>query len=105
MTGFVTSLQYIVQILFATPAGKLLARRSYHLGMHLGAAALLSGAIVGACAAWFQMLPILLLSRLLSGLGLILWSLSRQSLIAAAVPRTSRGRVQNLTSGLTRWGS
>jgi len=108
-TGVAVSLQSLVQAACAVPVGKLLARISCRKGLYLGGSALICAALVGftsGCVATYSLaVTLLFASRILVGIGLSLWTLSRQTLLSSVCSSSVRGRVSALSAGVGRWGA
>lgn len=97
--GLVLALTGVGQVGGSIPSGVLHGVIGTRFTMMLGASVLVVAGIVGYMSAGMASLG---LACLLRGLGLSLWSLARQSLIAGWVPVTSRGRVMSMTGGVGR---
>ena len=94
--GLVLALTGVGQVGASIPSGMLHGLIGTRLAMMLGVTLIGVAGLVGYCSN--SMLP-LGLYALLRGIGLSLWSLSRQSLIAGWVPVASRGRAMSLMGG------
>ncbi len=99
LIGLVVAARYIGTMIFDVPAGILVGRIGLRKTMTAGVL------LFGVAALWAGMSPnfsSLMAARLLAGASYALWSISRHSYIAAAVPMDVRGRALALFGGLSR---
>ena len=99
LIGLVIAARYIGTMIFDVPAGILVGRIGLRKTMTAGVL------LFGIAAIWAGMSPnfsSLMAARLLAGASYALWSISRHSYIAAAVPMDVRGRALALFGGLSR---
>ncbi|MDE0591742.1 MAG: MFS transporter [Dehalococcoidia bacterium] len=99
LVGLVIAARYIGTMIFDVPAGILVGR----LGLRK---TMIAGVILfGISAVWAGLSPnfsSLMASRMLAGASFALWSISRHSYIATAVPMDVRGRALSLFGGISR---
>ena len=101
LVGLLVAVRYLGISLFDIPAGLIMMRIGVNRAMLLGIAvivlssglAILSGEII-----------LLMFSRVIEGIGISLWLVSRQSYIALTVPNKSIGRSSSIFGGLFRIG-
>ena len=99
LIGLVIAARYIGTMIFDVPAGILVGRIGLRKTMTAGVL------LFGIAALWAGLSPnfsSLMAARLLAGASYALWSISRHSYIAAAVPMDVRGRALALFGGLSR---
>ncbi len=99
LIGLVVAARYIGTMIFDVPAGILVGRIGLRKTMTAGVL------LFGVAALWAGMSPnfsSLMAARLLAGASYALWSISRHSYIAAAVPMDVRGRALAVFGGLSR---
>ncbi len=99
LIGLVIAARYIGTMIFDVPAGILVGRIGLRKTMTAGVL------LFGVAALWAGMSPnfsSLMAARLLAGASYALWSISRHSYIAAAVPMDVRGRALAVFGGLSR---
>ena len=99
LIGLVVAARYIGTMIFDVPAGILVGRIGLRKTMTAGVL------LFGIAAIWAGMSPnfsSLMAARLLAGASYALWSISRHSYIAAAVPMDVRGRALAVFGGLSR---
>ena len=99
LIGLVIAARYIGTMIFDVPAGILVGRIGLRKTMTAGVL------LFGIAAIWAGMSPnfsSLMAARLLAGASYALWSISRHSYIAAAVPMDVRGRALAVFGGLSR---
>ncbi|GIT58253.1 MAG: hypothetical protein Ct9H300mP19_02010 [Dehalococcoidia bacterium] len=99
LIGLVIAARYIGTMIFDVPAGILVGRIGLRKTMVAGVL------LFGIAAIWAGMSPnfsSLMAARLLAGASYALWSISRHSYIASAVPMDVRGRALALFGGLSR---
>ena len=99
LIGLVIAARYIGTMIFDVPAGILVGRIGLRKTMTAGIL------LFGIAAIWAGMSPnfsSLMAARLLAGASYALWSISRHSYIAAAVPMDVRGRALAVFGGLSR---
>ena len=99
LIGLVVAARYIGTMIFDVPAGILVGRIGLRKTMTAGVL------LFGVAAIWAGMSPnfsSLMAARLLAGASYALWSISRHSYIAAAVPMDVRGRALAVFGGLSR---
>ena len=99
LIGLVIAARYIGTMIFDVPAGILVGRIGLRKTMTAGVLLFVIAAI------WAGMSPnfsSLMAARLLAGASYALWSISRHSYIAAAVPMDVRGRALAVFGGLSR---
>ncbi len=99
LIGVVIAARHIGTMIFDVPAGILVTR----LGLRR---TMLAGVVLfGVAAIWAGLspnMPSLIAARLLTGVSFALWSISRHTYIAAAVPMDVRGRALSLFGGISR---
>lgn len=99
LIGVVIAARHIGTMIFDVPAGILVTR----LGLRR---TMLGGVILfGIAAVWAGISPnvtSLIAARLLAGVSFALWSISRHTYIASAVPIDVRGRALSLFGGISR---
>ncbi|NQW20818.1 MAG: MFS transporter [Chloroflexi bacterium] len=99
LVGIVIAARHIGTMIFDVPAGILVTR----LGLRR---TMIAGVILfGVAAVWAGLSPnvtSLIAARLLTGASFALWSISRHTYIAAAVPIDVRGRALSLFGGISR---
>ena len=99
LIGVVIAARHIGTMIFDVPAGILVTR----LGLRR---TMLGGVILfGIAAVWAGVSPnvtSLIAARLLAGVSFALWSISRHTYIASAVPIDVRGRALSLFGGISR---
>lgn len=99
LVGVVVAARYLGTMIFDVPAGILVTR----FGMRR---TMISGIVLfGLAAVWAGLSPnltSLLAARILAGISFALWSISRHSYIASAVPMDVRGRALSLFGGISR---
>ena len=81
------------------PAGVLLSHRSTRTVMLAGGAAVAGSTLLLAVT---DLVPLLVLLRVVAGCGTASWMLSRQTYLVAVVPPFTRGRAMSLFGGLVR---
>ena len=99
LIGLVIAARYIGTMIFDVPAGILVGRIGLRKTMTAGVL------LFAIAAIWAGMSPnfsSLMAARLLAGASYALWSISRHSYIAAAVPMDVRGRALAVFGGLSR---
>jgi len=99
MVGLVISARHIGTMIFDVPAGVLVTRLGLKRTMIAGVV------LFGIASVWAGLSPSfasLMAARLLAGVSFALWSISRHSYIAGAVPIEVRGRALSLFGGISR---
>jgi MFS family permease len=99
LIGIVIAARHIGTMIFDVPAGIMVTRMGLRRTMTLGVI-LFGGAAVWA--GFSQDLTSLIAARMLAGISFALWSISRHTYIAAAVPMDVRGRALSLFGGISR---
>jgi MFS family permease len=102
LIGFVVAAAGLGTLIFDVPAGLVLGRLGRRPAMLLGAG-------LAACttlgAGLTGHIGILILLRLIEGIGTALWGISRHAYITDVVPPAQRGRSISLFGGINRAGS
>ncbi|MDA1279485.1 MAG: MFS transporter [Chloroflexi bacterium] len=99
LVGLVIAARHIGTMAFDVPAGILVSRLGLRRTMTAGVI------LFGIAAVWAGLSPnitSLLTARILAGISFALWSISRHSYIATAVPYDVRGRALSLFGGISR---
>lgn len=99
LVGLVIAARHIGTMIFDVPAGIMVTRMGLRRTMTLGVI------LFGISAIWAGLSPnftSLLAARILAGASFALWSISRHSYIATAVPMDVRGRALSLFGGISR---
>jgi MFS family permease len=99
LVGLVIAARYIGTMIFDVPAGILVGRLGLRRTMTAGVI------LFGLSAIWAGLSPnfgSLMAARLLAGASFALWSISRHSYLASAVPTDVRGRALSLFGGISR---
>jgi MFS family permease len=100
--GAALSLRALASLVMQVPAARFIAGRGSRKAMFAGGAASALAAILTAGASSTKSFVMLQLSLLASGLGAALWEVSRQQLMAAAIPPHVRGKAVALFGGVVR---
>lgn len=102
LIGFIVAAAGIGTLLADVPTGIILGRMGRRPAMLLGAGAVaVSTLLVGL----FASVPLLILLRLVSGVGTALWGISRHAYITDVTPPAQRGRSIAVFGGINRIGS
>jgi len=99
LIGVVIAARHIGTMIFDVPAGVLVTRMGLRRTMIAGVI------LFGVSAVWAGLSPniiSLIAARILTGVSFALWSISRHTYIAAAVPMDVRGRALSLFGGISR---
>jgi MFS family permease len=99
LVGVVIAARHIGTMVFDVPAGVLVTRMGMRKTMIAGVV------LFGVGAIWAGLSPnitSLIAARVLTGVSFALWSISRHTYIAAAVPIDVRGRALSLFGGISR---
>ncbi|HIF71956.1 MAG TPA: MFS transporter [Dehalococcoidia bacterium] len=99
LIGIVIAARHIGTMIFDVPAGILVTRMGLRRTMTAGVV------LFGVAAVWAGISPnvtSLIAARVLTGISFALWSISRHTYIAAAVPMDVRGRALSLFGGISR---
>jgi MFS family permease len=99
LIGIVIAARHIGTMIFDVPAGILVTRMGLRRTMTAGVV------LFGVAAVWAGISPnvtSLIAARVLTGISFALWSISRHTYIAAAVPMDVRGRTLSLFGGISR---
>ncbi|MDW7981984.1 MAG: MFS transporter [Thermomicrobium sp.] len=102
VTGIAIAAAWVGTLIADVPVGTLLARIG-HRRAFLSGASIYAGATAGvALAGTFPF--VLIVFRLLTGIGIALWGLSRHASLATVVPVEQRGRAIAVFGGINRIG-
>ncbi len=99
LVGLVIAARHLGTMAFDVPAGIFVTRLGLRRTMTAGVV------LFGIAAVWAGISPnltSLLAARVLTGISFALWSISRHSYIATAVPMDVRGRALSLFGGISR---
>lgn len=102
LAGLVVSAAWIGTMLSDLPAGMYLPRLGYRRSMIVGCGLF---AVATAALGLVQIVPFLILFRLISGVGSAFWGISRHAYIADVVPAAGRGRAIAVFGGINRFGT
>ncbi len=102
LIGFIVAAAGIGTLIADVPAGALLGRIGRRPAMLLGAALV---AISTFTASFFPSIGVLILLRLIAGVGTALWGLSRHAYITDVIAPAQRGRSLSVFGGINRAGS
>ena len=101
MISIITSAAAMGTLVTDVPAGVVLHRIGLRRSMLIGCALV----VIGTIGLTLNLTPGLIVSlRVVAGIGTALWSLSRHSFIAQAIPPSNRGRAIALFGGINRIG-
>jgi MFS family permease len=100
--GAALSLRALASLVMQVPAARFLALRGCREAMLAGGAASALASILTAGASSMQSFVMFQLSLLASGFGAALWEVSRQQLMATAIPPHVRGKAVALFGGVVR---
>jgi MFS family permease len=99
LVGVIIAARHIGTMIFDVPAGIMVTRFGLRRTMTAGVI------LFGVAAIWAGLSPnitSLIAARVLTGVSFALWSISRHTYIAAAVPMDVRGRALSLFGGISR---
>ncbi|HEY8601242.1 MAG TPA: MFS transporter [Thermomicrobiales bacterium] len=102
LIGFIVAAAGIGTLIADVPAGALLGRVGRRPAMLLGAGLV---AISTFTASFFPSIAVLILLRLIAGVGTALWGLSRHAYITDVITPSQRGRSLSIFGGINRAGS
>ncbi len=102
LVGLGVSAVLIGTMIFDVPAGILVGRFGHKRTMLWGTALL---GVVALVTAFTTAFPALMILRLLSGVAMALWSISRMSFVSDTVPSAARGKTLATFGGVGRFGA
>ena len=101
LVGLVLAADSLGMLLGDLPAGMLMRRLGQKSSMMAGL--ILTGASTAAIF-WAPSIPVIIIMRMLAGLGTSLFSVSRHYFLVEKAPQASRGRIISLFGGVVRAG-
>ncbi len=102
LVGLGVSGVLIGTMIFDVPAGLLVGRFGHKQTMLVGTALL---GVIALATAFTTDFPALMVLRLLSGVAMALWSISRMAYVSDTVPSAARGRTLATFGGVGRFGA
>ena len=99
LVGLVLAAEGLGTLVFDVPAGVAIRRFGHRMPMLVGGVVIVASSLA---LAWARSLPEALVYRLVSGMGMALWNISRHTYVAETVRIQRRGRTNAVMGGIGR---